>query len=77
MMLAKARIVNYDHNCSFIVLPTVITIVNYNHHLFIVLAPGLLTFTKNMKLIKKLKADLIIFLRCVIYNNKGIKYVKT
>ncbi len=37
-MLAKARIVNYDHNCSFIVLATVIMIVNYDHHLFIVQA---------------------------------------
>jgi len=36
--LAKARIVNYDRNCSFIVLATVITIVNYDHHLFIVQA---------------------------------------
>jgi hypothetical protein len=34
--LAKARIINYDRNCSFIVLATVITIVNYDHHLFIV-----------------------------------------
>ncbi len=31
-------IVNYDRNCSFIVLATVITIVNYDHHLFIVQA---------------------------------------
>ncbi len=36
MMLAKARIINYDHNCSFIVLATVIMIVNYDHHLLIV-----------------------------------------
>ncbi len=36
--LAKARIINYDHNCSFIVLATVITIVNYDRHLFIVQA---------------------------------------
>jgi hypothetical protein len=40
MMLAKARIVNYDRNCSFIVLTTVITIVNYDRHLFIVQATG-------------------------------------
>jgi hypothetical protein len=40
MMLAKARIVNYDHNCSFIVLATVITNVNYDRHLFIVQATG-------------------------------------
>jgi hypothetical protein len=38
MMLAKARIINYDCNCSFIVLATVITIVNYDRHLFIVQA---------------------------------------
>ncbi len=40
MTLAKARIriVNYDHNCSFIVLFTVITIVNYDHKTFIVQA---------------------------------------
>ncbi len=37
-MLAKARIINYDRNCSFIVLATVITIVNYDRHLFIVQA---------------------------------------
>jgi hypothetical protein len=36
--LAKARIVNYDRNCSFIVLATVITIVNYDRHFFIVQA---------------------------------------
>ena len=40
MTLAKARIVNYNRNCSFIVLATVITIVNYNRHLFIVQATG-------------------------------------
>jgi hypothetical protein len=34
MTLAKARIINYDGNCSFIVLATVITIVNYDSHLF-------------------------------------------
>jgi len=38
MTLAKARIVNYNRNCSFIVLATVIMIVNYNHHLFILQA---------------------------------------
>jgi hypothetical protein len=38
--LAKARIINYDHNCSFIVMATVIMIVNYDHHLFIVQATG-------------------------------------
>ncbi len=41
MTLAKARIVNYDCNCSFIVLVTVITIVNYDRHLFIVQASDL------------------------------------
>ncbi len=40
MTLAKARIVNYDRNSSFIVLATVIMIVNHDHHLFIVQAPG-------------------------------------
>ncbi len=40
MMLAKARIVNYNRNCSFMVLATVITIVNYDRHLFIVQATG-------------------------------------
>jgi hypothetical protein len=46
MILAKAslsliaRIVIYDHNCSFIVLATVITIVNYDHKIFIVQASG-------------------------------------
>jgi hypothetical protein len=37
-MLAKARIVNYDRNCSFIILATVIMIVNYDCHMFIVQA---------------------------------------
>jgi hypothetical protein len=39
--LAKARIINYDRNCSFIVLATVITIVNYDRHLFILQATEL------------------------------------
>jgi hypothetical protein len=33
-----ARIVNYDRNCSFVVLAAVITIVNYNLKTFIVQA---------------------------------------
>ncbi len=33
-------IVNYDRNCSFMVLDTVITIVNYDRHMFIVQATG-------------------------------------
>ena len=41
MMLAKARIINYNCNCSFIVLATVITIVNYDCHLFLVQATEL------------------------------------
>ncbi len=41
-MLAKARIINYNHNCSFIVLAIVIMIVNYDRHLFIVQATGLM-----------------------------------
>ncbi len=40
MMQAKARIVNCNRNCSFIVLATVIAIVNYDRHLFIVQATG-------------------------------------
>jgi hypothetical protein len=32
--------VNYDRNCSFMVLDTVITIVNYDRHMFIVQATG-------------------------------------
>jgi len=39
--LAKARIISYDRNCSFIVLATVITIVNYGHETFTVQATGL------------------------------------
>jgi len=44
-MLAKAKIVNYDRNCCFIVLATVIMIINYDRqnydcHLFIVQAKG-------------------------------------
>ena len=38
--LPKARIINYDCNCSFIVLATVITIVNYDRKTFIVQATG-------------------------------------
>ena len=34
----RLRIVNYDRNCSFMVLDTVITIVNYDRHMFIVQA---------------------------------------
>jgi hypothetical protein len=48
MTLAKARIVNYDHNCSFIVLATGITIVNYDYHLFIVQAIGLQLTTRGV-----------------------------
>ncbi len=36
--LAKARFINYNRNCSFIVLATVITIINYDRHFFIVQA---------------------------------------
>jgi len=39
--LAKARVINYDHNSSFIVLATVITSVNYDCKAFIVQATGL------------------------------------
>jgi hypothetical protein len=38
MTLAKARIINYDHNSSFIVLATIITIVNYDRKTFMVQA---------------------------------------
>ena len=47
MTLAKARIVNYDCNCSFIVLATVIMIVNYDHKTFIVQVTGL-TFAATL-----------------------------
>ncbi len=40
MTLAKARIINYNHNSSFIVLATVITIINYDHKTYIVQATG-------------------------------------
>jgi hypothetical protein len=40
MIVIDARIVNYDRNCSFIVLATVITIVNYDRKTFIVQATG-------------------------------------
>ncbi len=42
MTLAKAIIVNYYRNSSFIVLATVITIVNYDRKTFIVQAPGVM-----------------------------------
>ncbi len=48
-MLAKARIINYDHKCSFIVLATVITIVNYDRHLFIVQATELVFCISTIK----------------------------
>jgi hypothetical protein len=35
-------IINYDHNCSFIVLATVITIINYDCKTFIVQATAIL-----------------------------------
>ncbi len=42
LRLELARIVNYNRNCSFIVLATAIAIVNYDHKTFIVQAtvPG-------------------------------------
>jgi hypothetical protein len=40
MTLAKARVINYDHNSSFIVLATVIMTVNYNGKTFMVQATG-------------------------------------
>ncbi len=36
--LAKARVINYDRNSSFIILGTVITIVNYDRKTFIIQA---------------------------------------
>jgi hypothetical protein len=53
MTLAKARIINYDRNCSFIVLATVIMIVNYDRHLFIVQATGCEIRTLNLKFINQ------------------------
>jgi hypothetical protein len=61
--LAKARIVNYDRNCSFIVLATVIMIVNYDRHLFIVQAtddkknnlPNFLNNSQKSRQVKKTK----------------------
>ncbi len=38
LRLELGRIVNYDHDCSFIVLATVLTIVNYDRKTFIVQA---------------------------------------
>ncbi len=55
MMLAKARIVNYDCNCSFIVLATVITIVNYDRHLFIVQATA---YCPHVKVTSEMKCYL-------------------
>ncbi len=40
MTLAKAKVVTYDCNSSFIVLAIVITIVNYDRKTFIVQATG-------------------------------------
>ncbi len=47
MTLAKARIINYDSNSSFIVLATVITIVNYYSKTFIVQATGSIKIKKT------------------------------
>jgi hypothetical protein len=38
LRLELARIINYNCNCSFIILATVITIVHYDHKIFIVQA---------------------------------------
>jgi hypothetical protein len=65
--LAKARIINYDHYCSFIVLATVITIVNYDCHLFIVQATGVFVLT-----IKKTLAYYKIFQLSVNYESIGL-----
>ncbi len=43
-MLVLARILNYDHNHSFIALVTVIIIVNYNRKTFTVQATGVVNF---------------------------------
>jgi len=43
MTLAKARIVNYDCNSSFIVLATFIMIINYDRKTFIVQATAYFT----------------------------------
>jgi hypothetical protein len=40
-------IINYNHNCSFIVLATVIMIVNYDHKTFIVQATDLRRDAQN------------------------------
>ncbi len=41
MILDKAMIVNYDHNCGFIVPATINMIINYDRKTFIVQATGL------------------------------------
>ncbi len=46
-----AMIINYDHNHSFIVLASVITIVNYKDKTFIVQATGTCTITLFMSAI--------------------------
>ncbi len=43
-----ARIINYDCNCSFLVLATVITIINYDRKTFIVQATGKMGKNKNV-----------------------------
>jgi hypothetical protein len=65
--LAKARIVNYDCNCSFIVLATVIMIVNYDRHLFIIQATGVFVLT-----IKKTLAYYKTFQLSVNYESIGL-----
>ncbi len=56
MTLAKARIINYNRNCSFIVLATVITTVNYDRHLFIVQATGALTFVCKILMLRHISS---------------------
>ena len=53
MTLAKARVVTYDRNSSFIILATVITIVNYNRKTFIVQATGKLSKVSILRNIPK------------------------
>ncbi len=75
MTLTKARIsliVNYDHNCSFIVLANVITIVNYNSKTFIVQAIGVIGATTLIRLAMSRKT---LCWRHDLFTNAGLSVV--
>ena len=76
MTLAKARIVNYDCNSSFIVLATVITIINYDHKTFIVQATCPVSQSLSMDLLVVVVVELLIFGVLVVNRFQGRIVIK-